>query len=130
MGAQRKPTAIHKASGSFLKDPQRGRARSNEPVVTKKIGKPPISLNIEQKNAWKELVDQAPAGVLTYADRINVEMASRLLADMRDNSEDAQEFTGVKYARLQSILASFGMSPADRSRVQVEKKKSENEFGL
>lgn len=126
MARHKTPTNVLEASGAFKKNPNRGRPK--EPKVTKKLGKPPYTLSDSQLKAWKEIVTQAPGGVLTFADRINVEMASGLLAEYRMTQTD---FSAAKMSRLQSILATFGMSPADRSRVEVEPEKEKgNEFGL
>lgn len=123
MARPRKPTKVLEAKGAFKKDPQR--RRDGEPEVTDPIGAPPESLTALEVKAWHELVTAAPTGVLTSADRIPMEMAAVLLAEFR---VDRAEFTAAKYARLQSLTAAFGMTPADRSKLSIEKPKDSNPF--
>ena len=54
--------------------------------------------------------------VLTVADRIAWSALCELEAERR---EDPRQFTGAKYGTLVSLLARFGMTPADRAKVTV-----------
>ena len=109
--------------GAYKKDPQR--VRTGEPVGVGGIGDAPDRFTELQIAAWKEIVATCHAGVLCTADRIAVELAAVLLADFRSNASD---MPAAKLARLDSLLARFGMTPSDRSKVSVPKKPAENPF--
>jgi len=102
--------------GAFGKNPVRARARANEPVPKGSIGEPPADFSPADKSAWAEIVATSHAGVFCRADRISVEMAARLLAQYRATP---LTFPDARLLRLNRLLASFGMTPADRSRVTV-----------
>jgi hypothetical protein len=104
--------------GAFKANPQRKRERENEPIVTEPIGDPPTTFTGDQLQAWNDIVNRCPKGVLTKADSIAVEGASRLLALERiGKASDAQG------RRLDALLGKFGMTPSDRSKVSVAGKK-------
>lgn len=100
--------------GAFEKNPARGRARANEPAPEGDIGDPPAAFSLSEKLAWKEIADTCHSGVLCRADRIVVELAARLLAEYR---LAPLTFPDARLLRLNKLLSSFGMTPADRSRV-------------
>ena len=119
MSRPRTATKVLELKGSFKHDPQRKRARENEPVTDKPLGNPPRHLTKNQKVIWKEIQSKAIEDVLNYSDRLIVEMISVLLDDFRTNYS---EFSASKLSRLESMLAKIGMTSADRSRISVEKK--------
>lgn len=123
MARPRTPTKVLEARGAFKKDPQR--KRDGEPECNNPLGAPHESLNEMEAKCWHELAHNAPAGVLTEADRIPMEMASALLAEFR---LDRAAFTGQKLARLQSLCGAFGMTPADRAKLSIEKPKDASPF--
>jgi hypothetical protein len=123
MGRPRTPTKVLDARGSFKKDPQR--KREGEPEVKDPIGAAPEDFNDEQREAWNEIVTTAPIGVLTAADGVAVELASKLLADSRTNWD---KFPSSMLTRLQSMLGQFGMNPSERSRLNIGKPKDANPF--
>lgn len=113
MGRPRLPTAVHEVKGSFIAHPER--RRPSEPKAARPLGAAPKRLTEQQREAWAEIVDTAIPGVLTGADRVLVELAARLLADIWA----ADEVPTMKAARLEACLGRMGMTPADRSRVSV-----------
>lgn len=123
MARPRTPTKVLDARGAFKKDPQR--KREGEPEVKEPVGSVPKYFDDMQKAAWKQITTQAPMGVLTEADTMAVEMASILLAEMRT---DWDSFTVGKIGRLQALLGQFGMTPADRARLNIGKPKDANPF--
>lgn len=125
MGRNRTATNVLEARGAFGKHPERRRERKNEPKNLPKLGAPPRYLSKDQKAAWRKIVKDAPAGILTQADEISVEIASRLYAEMRAGTINR---AGMK--QLDSLLSKFGMNPSDRSKVSVpaKKKPSTNPF--
>lgn len=118
MGKPRTPTNVLDARGAFRKDPQRFEARKDEPQPIDGIGSAPDYFTPEQISAWDFIVAKAHAGTLSDADSVVVEQGAILLAEMRANPAG---FPITGHARLQGVLASLGMTPADRSRVSVKK---------
>lgn len=120
-GRPRKPTALHILTGSDKKHPDRMRERANEPKPTGELGACPKRFGAAQKEvtaAWKYIAACCPAGVLTDMDRPAVMQAAALLAEFW---RDPFGFPSQRHARLHSLLASFGMTPATRSKVVVPK---------
>ena len=122
MARPRKPTAVLELTGAFKKDPQRKRARRGEPMPTGEIGAPPTHFDARLKATWYEILSMAPAGVLTGADRILVELTCSLLNGLRTSTCER----GDK-ALLKGCLASLGMSPAERSKISVPKQAEEQD---
>ena len=112
MGRNRTPTAILESRGSFINHKNRKEARAGEPIVTKKLGSPPKTFTDEQRELWREFAKMVPAGVATYADRWAVEIVVCAMAKFR-----AGTIYGAEIGQLTSLLSSFGLTPADRSRV-------------
>ena len=105
------PTEIHELNGSFIHNPQR-RPKSAPPKSLRALGQPPGYLSEDERALWGEIVENAPAGVLTSGDRHVVETLSLLLAKQR-----RREATSSDVAQLMKGLSSCGLTPADRSRV-------------
>jgi len=115
MGRNRTPSNILELRGAFDKNPQR---RREEPTVEKTLGDPPEHFDEARRATWAEIVEQAPEGVLTKADRIAVEMLADLLARYRASmAPGGDKFTSADRRDLMALLARFGMTAADRSRV-------------
>src|SRR5215471_1512206 len=112
MGRRRLPTAILEARGSFLHDPQRRRARANEPKPSGPLGDPPTHLKADQKALWHELAGLLPRGVAGNSDRIVMELLCVLMAKFRRGKAIPGE-----QKQIESLLGRFGMTAADRSRV-------------
>src|SRR5579875_1700742 len=115
MPAHRKSLDVHHISGAAKKNPQRFRDRKPAPTPSGDLGKPPKHLTADERKAWKEIASQVPPGVLANADRIALEIASRLLVRFR---------TGLllkasEVSCLVSLLARFGMTPADRNKIET-----------
>lgn len=123
MPAQKQPTAVLEARGAFKNHPER--RPEGEPVVTTPLGPPPHHLEVDQIKCWNELAETAPNGVLTSADRQAMEQCACLLAEMR---EDFKAMPVVKLKQLTSILGMFGMTPADRSKLNIQKPKDASSF--
>lgn len=118
MGRPSTPTAILDAKGSFAKNPSR--RRPDEPKPNKPIGAPPKELTPEERKQWKRLAAQIPPGVLFESDRLAFSILVRLAA--RFWAREAM--TGVETQQMISLMAKFAMTPADRSKVTVEKPKT------
>lgn len=123
MARPRTATALLDARGAFKKNP--GRARSNEPEVKSALpADPPLFLTSTEKDCWREVIRIAPAGVLTGADVVSVELAARLIAEMRTSFSD---MPAARLVRLDSMLQKLGLSPSGRASLTVDKPK-ENDF--
>lgn len=114
MARPRKPTRVLELTGAFRTHPERRRERENEPEPAVGIGKPPSSLSESQKARWKQIAKWCTW--LTIADRPFVEMTARLWQLMRDGAAGIGELK-----QLAVNLAHLGMTPADRSKIQVPK---------
>lgn len=125
MARPRKPTNVLALTGAFKKHPERAAERSNEPEAAGEIGEAPARLTEPERECWVELVSSAHAGVLCAADRLFVEYGARVLAQLRSSSEIDPKL-GI---RFETVCARLGMTPADRSKVQIVKpKENENPF--
>ena len=124
------PTAKHAESGAFDHDPQRAEARENEPIPPGPLGEPPERwrilassaesdeariLAVLQTEAWHELELNVAKNVLTISDRVLVEVYCSLVARHRAG----QILKAAEYNLLLSCLARMGMTPSDRSRLNV-----------
>lgn len=114
MARPRTPTNILRLRGGFDKNPRRELERKDEPIVHEPLGPPPDTFDEAELLAWKDITRTAPAGVITEADRLAVETASRLLA--RERAGMNSDSNG---RRFDNFLSKFGMTPSDRSKVRV-----------
>ena len=122
MARPRKPTSVLQLRGSFKHNPDRGRARENEPQPTAEISAAPAHFDETQAACYDELVRRAHAGVLCDSDGVAVEVGAVLLARLRTKTD---EFTVGEFGRLQAVLGALGMTPADRSKVSALKPKDD-----
>lgn len=113
MGRPRTPTNILDARGAFDKNPQRKRT---DPATSGPIGDAPAHLNEMEAAIWAEVLEIAPQGVLTCADRFAVEEMCRLVAEVRVGGN---EMTSANRSLLRTYLGQFGMTPADRAKINV-----------
>jgi hypothetical protein len=115
MGRTPFPTSKLALSGTLDAKPQRYANRTTEPKPSIEIGNPPKHFSKELRAIWKEIKGQLVVGVLTYSDRLMVEQLCQLVQKMR-----AGTMTGGEGGQFISILSRCGMTPADRSRVQLD----------
>jgi hypothetical protein len=121
--AQRKPTEVLIINGAFAHDPSR--RREIGPKSDKALGTAPDHLSDAERVVWKEVIKNAPTGVLTSTDRVIVEVVVRLLTKFR-----ADWLNGAELGQLCSGLARLGWTPADRSRVAGSGNSApKNDFG-
>lgn len=125
MARNRLPTAQLESSGAFAHDPQRRAARENEPVPAGPLGDPPTYLDDMQQRCWLEVASYVPEGVLTVSDRLLVEKTARLLAREREG----EPLKAAEHNLMIRCFSLMGMTPADRSKINVGKpKKRKNKF--
>lgn len=123
MGVPKKPTALRELHGTADRNKQRN--NPNEPVPTRGIGPAPEHLPAAMHAIWDEVVGAMYAGVLGEADRLALEAMVRLVYLMRT---DFDEMTAAQLNQLTGLLARFGMTPADRTKIVVPKGEKKNPF--
>lgn len=120
MPAPKKPMAVRELHGTAHRNKHRNNDSAPEPA--RGIG-PPVSCLTEMEQAvWDEVVGISCPGVLGNTDRIALEMMCRLIVEMRTNFA---EMTAAKITQLSNALGRFGMTPSDRMKLNVPKKKEE-----
>lgn len=113
----RKTRAQHEASGAVAKNPQRFRDDPHTPPAPKApIKKAPRHLTEEQQKVWREIVSQAPEGLLGSCDGIMIELAVRLTVKMRTLPD---KWTSTDAGQLANIMGKLGGTPGDRQRLNV-----------
>ncbi len=116
MPAPRKPTEMLQLSGAFKKDPKR--TRELGPKSDRELGDPPAYYAADARLIWAEVQSIVPAGLLTSADRLVVELLCRIVAKFR-----ADWITAAEMAQMTWCLSRLGMTPVDRSKVVAEPQK-------
>ncbi len=115
MARPRTATNILEARGAFKANPNR--ARPNEPRVSDPFPTTcPDYLTAEQAACWREVCRLCPAGVLTGADPIVVEIVACLLAEFR-RDPDAMQVSRI--TRLTSEMGKIGLTPSSRASLTV-----------
>ena len=121
MARPRKPTAQLEIVGAFKKDPQR--KRDAEPQCNEPARMPHDRIDEPVKEAWDFLVSTAVPGVLTAMDSASLLLCARCLSEVWDgevNITDSQ--------KVNVMLGKLGMTPSERSKVIVPKKKEDNPY--
>jgi len=120
MAPPRKPTNILALNGAFKRNPKRGAAREHEPVPVGEIGDAPAHLNESEKTCWADIVGMCHEGSLCAADSLVIEHGARILSALRSG----EDYSDVRLmVRFECVLGKLGLTPADRSRVQIVKPK-------
>lgn len=125
MPKPRTPTRILDIRNAFKKHPERRKLRQNEPTENAPLGDPPSRLNEVQSRIWREVQSELVDGVALASDRRAFGTLVRLL-----EREERGELDKGDLAQMTKLYERFGMTPADRSRVQVAKDpNAKNRFG-
>lgn len=118
MGRNRTPSLILEAKGAFIHDPQR--ARPKEPSGGRPLPKKPseyLQMSEEEVKLWKQLHKRLLPGVAFESDELFFADLVRLtLMWIKREPMMAAERT-----YRSSLGSRFAMTPADRSKVSVEK---------
>ena len=123
MGRPRTASNILEARGRFAHDPQR--RRPNEPKPKGKFPKKaPAHLAPDEIECWKQLAKTVPAGVLTAADILAVEVTAVLLAEFR---RSGAEMSAAHLTRMTTLMGRLGLDPSGRASLVVETPKT-NKF--
>jgi hypothetical protein len=112
----RKPTAALKLSGSLKHNPDRGRARKDEPIPKGKVGPCPETFNEAEAAAWDTLVEKG--FWLTDADETLLAVAARAQAYFESVTSYVTIDTKI-VGQLITVLSKLGFSPADRSKIKA-----------
>ncbi len=131
MPMPRKPTNILEMTGALKKNPKRYKDRENEPENINAIRKPPAHLSKDEKAAYREIIKLSIPGVLGESDALAVEMAACLLVKCRGQYEIDGEIihaSATEQNQFYKYLNQFAMTPADRSKISVQKKTEHNPF--
>lgn len=80
------------------------------------LGPPPTSWSAGQAALWREVTGAIPSRLTTRSDRLLVELACRLLAEVRA----AAEVKTATYVELRRLLGELGLTPAERLRLSRE----------
>ena len=127
MPRPRKPTKLKELSGSYKT--HKNRRPENEPQPKGEIGSPPESSASKDRKEeiaaiWVEMKAVIADGVMTDMDRPALELLCNTLYEIRH----AEKFSSAMYQTAVSLLSRFGMTPADRSRVNTGSKPEGNKF--
>lgn len=110
-----------KMRGSLAVNAGRFEARKKAPKATGQIGKPPKYFKPRLAEIWSEISSAIPFGVAGSADRMVIEMASRLLDQFRTDPE----MQASRIAILMQLLSRLGLDPQARTKLQVEMPKQQ-----
>ncbi|PHR17307.1 MAG: terminase [Sphingopyxis sp.] len=126
MGRPRTATSVLDARGAFKKHSERRNERAKEPKVSSPFPKSaPRHLSKGQAACWREVVRIAPAGVLTGADTLVVEVIACLLSEFR---EMKGMVPASRITRLTSEMAKIGLSPSARASLSVDDSDDDDDF--
>jgi hypothetical protein len=121
MARPRKPPTLHVVEGTHRKD--RHGPLPSPLAYLEPLGPPPADWKPAAKALWHEIGGMIPLGVACKSDRIVFEVLVRMCAKVRENPES---LTPALASQIRACAAAFGMSPADRSRVSVPQKISDD----
>ena len=133
-GRPRKPTRQLERSGAFDKDPQR--RRQGEPAADSHEPEMPEGLNDLGQMAWRNICSRIRTmGLLSKSDSEMLEMYARAYQDWRkcqkltdsegivkgNRRNPADTAKAVYFGQMMNILGRFGLSPSDRSNLDITK---------
>lgn len=103
-------------TGRDKHDPQRYRGRAKEPQPVVGLREAPGYLDDIKRGIWDELCGQIALGVLTEQDTLAFEVLVNMVDEYRTNPA---RMSATKLMVLIGLIARFGMTPADRTRIKV-----------
>lgn len=120
MPAPRKPTNVLQLAGAFKENPSRAEARANEPKPTEPLStQAPATLTELEATCWRDIRAHVYERSVAAHDELALEVAAKLLREIRYEPGPLDIKTVNAFFKFLSL---FGMTPADRSRISVEKK--------
>lgn len=129
--AAKKPTAIRELHGTANRNKQRNVENPVEPDMG--IGPAPSYFCEQQREVWDYLVSVMFVGVLGNSDRPTFEVLATLFHRFRygahgDDSAPYQALSGVELNCMNSIMARYGMTPSDRTKISARTTSKNNPF--
>lgn len=122
MGQHKKPTALKVLHGTDHRNKQR--QNPDEPEANG-LPDPSPTMSAGELACWNEIIGLVWDGVLSRSDSLALEIMARLLFEYRTNPAD---FQATKLKQLESFLARFGMTPADRTKIVLPRKAPSNPY--
>jgi hypothetical protein len=119
MARPRKPTAYLRLAGSFDAHPER--RRPDEPQCDNPP-QPHDTLSENGRRAWDFLCETAVEGVLTRMDSSYLALVAEALSEIWYSDEPPTIETLYKTGNM---LGRLGMTPSDRSRIVVPRKRKD-----
>lgn len=117
MPQRRVATEVLKLRGTTLAMNKKKYAhREREPKRKGDLGAPPKHLSKIQRALWREFLRIVPVGVCCSFDRPIFELLILSMERIRTGKAKCADFK-----QCESILSRLGMTPSDRSRVQVSR---------
>jgi hypothetical protein len=113
MARPRKPTALLELSGAFKRNPNRKKARENEPIVSEPLPDAPRRLPAPVKAAWREMRERGSLW-LRSPDQFLVHIAAFYMARYRNN-----ECSSAETSLLIGVLGKLGFSPKERAALNL-----------
>ena len=123
MGGHATASSILEMRGAYKRHPERKRTKEPEAAGVFDM-EPPETFEEDEIEAWKSVISQVPKLVLTGSDRNLVELTAVLWAQFR---REKHEMAVARMNRMVTNFGFLGMTPSDRTRLQVDKPKN-NEF--
>jgi phage terminase small subunit len=120
MPQRRVPTSTLEAKGSFLRHPERKRAREHEPKPTAALGQAPEHLGEDERRVWGELAAKFQPGVCGDSDEMAFEVLCCLVTNFRRRVKLNLPHVVGELSAMSKLFSQFGMTPTDRSRVTAE----------
>jgi hypothetical protein len=81
---------------------------------------PPSDFDKEHKAVWREHATKIPEGVASNWDETAFEVLVSLIVNFRRRRRSKMPQVGTELGAMNRLFIQFGMTPADRSRVQVK----------
>lgn len=116
MPRHRQPDNLLAFKGTKKRNPAR-HAECTVPASSDNLGEAPAHFTPEERAAWAWLASCAPERTLGKRDEPTLALAARLWASITARPMD--RVRSAETARMESLLARLGLSPADASRVSV-----------
>jgi len=132
MGAPKKPTALRELHGTANRNKHRD--NQNQPTPERGIGPCPDHFTEQQREIWDYLVSVMFAGVLGVSDRPTFELLSVLFWRFRFGSYEQDAVIPAlavgEMTLMNNIMAKYGMTPSDRTKIIVPKAEKKNPFEM
>jgi|SRR6516165_11123407 hypothetical protein len=117
----RTPVEILELKVRYKKDPQRRRPPS--PKSKNPVGDAPAYLDEIETEIWYEIISISAPGVFVSSDRLVLARLCQLEKKIRERKAN-----GSEQAQHLKVLATLGLTPADRSKIGQGSKEESNPY--